>query len=242
MQFKATIITLVALSLLSLVGCGSRSGTLKPAPPIATPLDGVVSRANQADFSTDAQLLAARESTNGYISAATAAQVDADLTAIRANTPAVASVHASPTADATSILVDVSKTATWYSAWSAGTVTTGVAAIDSLSNTYHATAVSTVVTYSTYSTFKVSFADILATAYVAAAYKTADPGIQNAYVNLTIGTSDNITRQVTSTTRVYSFTHGWGDCTAGCINKHTWQFTINADGSITAVESGTPLS
>ncbi len=35
---------------------------------------------------------------------------------------------------------------------------------------------------------------------------------------------------------------GWGDCPAGCINRHDWFFDVGADGSITLVEeSGDPL-
>ena len=35
---------------------------------------------------------------------------------------------------------------------------------------------------------------------------------------------------------------GWGDCPAGCINRHDWFFDVGADGSITLVEeTGDPL-
>jgi len=34
-------------------------------------------------------------------------------------------------------------------------------------------------------------------------------------------------------------TVGWGDCPAGCINRHVWTFTVAADGTATLVkESG----
>lgn len=39
-----------------------------------------------------------------------------------------------------------------------------------------------------------------------------------------------------------AITLGSGDCPAGCISKHTWTFTVTADGSITPMgESGDPL-
>jgi hypothetical protein len=39
-----------------------------------------------------------------------------------------------------------------------------------------------------------------------------------------------------------AITLGSGDCPAGCINQHTWRFTVSADGSVTATgESGDPL-
>lgn len=35
---------------------------------------------------------------------------------------------------------------------------------------------------------------------------------------------------------------GWGDCPAGCINKHQWIFEVTADGAVTlADESGEPV-
>lgn len=37
-------------------------------------------------------------------------------------------------------------------------------------------------------------------------------------------------------------TIGWGDCPAGCINRHVWKFNVAADGALTLVEeSGDPL-
>jgi hypothetical protein len=37
-------------------------------------------------------------------------------------------------------------------------------------------------------------------------------------------------------------TIGWGDCPAGCINRHVWTFNVAADGTLTLVdESGDPL-
>jgi hypothetical protein len=37
-------------------------------------------------------------------------------------------------------------------------------------------------------------------------------------------------------------TVGWGDCPAGCINRHTWTFDVGRDGSITPLgDSGDPL-
>ena len=35
---------------------------------------------------------------------------------------------------------------------------------------------------------------------------------------------------------------GWGDCPAGCINNHTWTFTVSKDGAVTiTAESGQPV-
>jgi hypothetical protein len=37
-------------------------------------------------------------------------------------------------------------------------------------------------------------------------------------------------------------TKGWGDCQAGCIERHTWVFAVDATGTVTLVsEEGDPL-
>jgi hypothetical protein len=37
-------------------------------------------------------------------------------------------------------------------------------------------------------------------------------------------------------------TVGWGDCPAGCINRHAWTFDVQPDGSVKLVkESGEPV-
>ena len=39
-----------------------------------------------------------------------------------------------------------------------------------------------------------------------------------------------------------TMTIGWGDCQAGCIERHTWIYNVTADGQLTLVEeSGDPL-
>ncbi|MEO8469075.1 MAG: hypothetical protein ABI573_05360 [Chloroflexota bacterium] len=39
-----------------------------------------------------------------------------------------------------------------------------------------------------------------------------------------------------------TFTSGWGDCPAGCINKHNWLFEVSAAGVVTSGgESGDPV-
>lgn len=38
------------------------------------------------------------------------------------------------------------------------------------------------------------------------------------------------------------YTYGWGDCQAGCIDRHSWSFTVDAQGLVTYVgESGPAL-
>ena len=40
-----------------------------------------------------------------------------------------------------------------------------------------------------------------------------------------------------------TFETGWGDCPAGCIDRHTWTWDVAADGAITFIaEDGSPLT
>ncbi|KAG4065017.1 hypothetical protein HA402_004140 [Bradysia odoriphaga] len=56
--------------------------------------------------------------------------------------------------------------------------------------------------------------------------------------NSVIGGGDSI--RYDSQTGVYEFTHGWGDCPSGCINRHYWKFSVSPSGVTLLSESGTP--
>jgi len=39
-----------------------------------------------------------------------------------------------------------------------------------------------------------------------------------------------------------TITRGWGDCPAGCISRHTWVYSVTADGQVTLEsEAGDPM-
>jgi hypothetical protein len=235
MRITAFSVALFLIGLGSIHGCGSGSGTV-----VSSTRANVITRATADSFSTDAKVLAARESQDGWISTDTARQIDTDLQRIRTFATAVDTIHARPDDDPYSLLVAVNKGVTWESAWSANRIETGVGAIDALSRSYRVTGVSTVSAFPEYTLYKLTFADPLSTKFVAIAYKKTDMGIRDAYSNYLSGSGDNITRQV-SGGRIYQISRGWGDCAAGCIFRHTWQFTIATDGTISVMESGAPL-
>jgi len=70
------------------------------------------------------------------------------------------------------------------------------------------------------------------------------PGVNYAEPNYTGGDGNNIV--VAPTPIEYYdlfYSHGWGDCYAGCISRHTWHFSVNPIGCTVAfVESyGDPV-
>ncbi len=67
-----------------------------------------------------------------------------------------------------------------------------------------------------------------------------DDGISKAEPNLLAGDGDDIT--VNPSQRRYTFFRRWGDCPAGCINAHIWQFAVSDDGSVRVIEErGNPI-
>lgn len=58
-------------------------------------------------------------------------------------------------------------------------------------------------------------------------------GIDKVEPNGMIGSSSSIIlSSEPSGKNTYVFTKGWGDCIAGCINKHYWKFTIGPENSV----------
>ena len=39
---------------------------------------------------------------------------------------------------------------------------------------------------------------------------------------------------------IVSVTVGWGDCQSGCIDKHTWQYAVAPDGTVTLQSEAGP--
>jgi hypothetical protein len=222
-----------------LAGCGGGgSGGMSPAAPSG----GMVTRASEGNYSTDALILAARGASGPRIPVADATAVDTDLRAIRAQVPGLKDVHARPLDDLKSLLVYVAPDAPFLAAWKQGTVKTGQSALDSLLAQYKATSVQTLTTLNSAQVFVVRFDDPLNTKALIALLTAASPSIVGADGNGAIGDGNQITRTTADGgKRIYAFSVGWDDCPAGCISRHTWTVTIAADGGITVAESGNPL-
>lgn len=67
-------------------------------------------------------------------------------------------------------------------------------------------------------------------------------GIEPADPNL-IGQAASWTADTTADGWRITFEVGWGDCPAGCIDRHTWTWDVTTDGAIAFVEeAGSPLT
>lgn len=68
---------------------------------------------------------------------------------------------------------------------------------------------------------------------------TAKNLVESAEPDNIIGGGNSI--EYNHVTQVYTFTQGWGDCFAGCINKHYWEFHVFYSKAFLVREYGTPL-
>lgn len=65
---------------------------------------------------------------------------------------------------------------------------------------------------------------------------TAKNLVTSAEPNNIVGGGDRIRYQA----GVYEFSHGWGDCPSGCLNRHYWKFSVSPSGAKLISESGSP--
>ncbi len=235
--YRTYAVPLVLAGAIALAGgCGGGGGS----PSVGAPPD-TITAANQSGFTSDATILASRAATGPWITASTAGSFDQDLAAIRARFSAVSAVHARPAASLTDVGVVVSSSAPWILNWKSGNMTTGESGLDSLLRQYDVTSVHDVGPTPGGETFQVNFGQPMNPPAAASSIKSASSNILSAAPDTLGGDGDQITFQTSGGGKVYTFSHGWGDCAAGCTSRHNWQITIAPDGSMTETESGTPL-
>ena len=76
---------------------------------------------------------------------------------------------------------------------------------------------------------------------LASLFKSAD-GVNHAEINGFLGDDDNITAEDNRSHLEFKFSVGWGDCPAGCIQRHFWKFNVHPDGTVEYTGSeGSPL-
>lgn len=222
-------------------GCGGGGGD-----PVGVTLPAsVVTRSNEQAYSEDAKILAARAAQGAWLSADEAARIDRELGRIRDANPAVRNIHARPAFQLHDLLVRVRTSASWRDRWRAGQVTTGQAALDGLLNEYGPSRVDAqpLIAGAEEEWFVLHFDQSLNMPKLAQLFAAASPDVTGANANQTLGDGDDITvSENAAGGRTYTFSVGWGDCQAGCISRHYWEFAVAADGTPTPLgERGDPL-
>jgi len=151
------------------------------------------------------------------------------LQAARNQSDTLQSIHAFP--DYVTNQLMLKSDAAWTQAWYQGKLLTGNPAIDSLTELYQMTAVDT----SDMKWFALNFAQPLKMTLLAAIYEKI-PGVIFAEPNGYIGDGDNIECFNKNNTWHLAFSHGWGDCPAGCINRYYWYITVNENLTARLIE------
>ena len=137
-----------------------------------------------------------------------------------------------------SVSVDSSKE--WVKAWCNGNRFTGNEQVDSLIETYNLQLyrVYQWFDYVTASLYSDSAVNVYA---ISKKFKPID-GVRYAEPDGCAGDGNDITGGIESEYIEYNFSHGWGDCPAGCISRHFWKFNVRFDGTVVFITSyGDPL-
>lgn len=151
-------------------------------------------------------------------------------------------VHARMPANPREILVQADTTAPWIDAWRNGTTETGYAELDALVDQFD-------LTLTEYREFEQTLPVAMATlrsgrvinGHAVGALFDELEDIESAGYDLVTDGSD-ISAVIMEGHVQFTFEYGFGDCPAGCIGKHRWNFEVYRDGSIEFTgEDGDPL-
>lgn len=151
-------------------------------------------------------------------------------------------IHAGNPASPREILVFADSTAPWLNAWRNGETQTGNADVDELIDRFNLSLVEYNELVHTLETSMATLrADNAINVYAAGRQFQELPDIKHAGPDIRTDGSDISVLFFDNHLR-YSFSYGFGDCPAGCINKHTWSLNVYLDGTVEfAGEKGDPL-
>ena len=139
-----------------------------------------------------------------------------------------------------SLIVSVDSAKEWVKSWREGNRLTGNKKIDDIMNEYD-------LELDNYYEWPWSHAAVLFSEKpvnllaLAALFEPVD-GVGYSEPNGYAGDGNNITALDEESHWEYTFSVGWGDCPAGCISRHYWNFNVHPDGTVEFTGSaGSPL-
>lgn len=156
--------------------------------------------------------------------------VHASTGAVRDTVIDVYRIRAFPDPPVREILVVVDPAAPWIQPWREGQALTGNAAVDALVQEY---GISVVQFYH----WSIGWAAVLRTDRpvntIALAGRFAPlAGVRSAEPNGHMGDGNDIRAVLADGRWRLSYTRGWGDCMAGCINRVAWTFAVDRSGAV----------
>ena len=172
-----------------------------------------------AQISASAIQLTLRQQTSGvWIDSAYAKHMDSLLTIARTASDSLDSIYVFPTVNTKSITLHTY--ASWSDAWRQGQLLTGNSYVDSLTQTYFLINVNPPPGINWY-WFDLYFQFQMNTPALAEVYNL-HPDIFGAYANGYGGDGDDIIYFQKNEVQHFVFSHGWGDCLAGCMYRHNY--------------------
>ena len=177
-----------------------------------------------SQFSEDAIILTLREQENIRLDTAIAAEIDSGLAAARRTLGRLETIHAFPEYVPSELLIKTD--AAWSQAWSNGQTTTGDHYIDSLGTEYGL--VSAHAEFGNW--FLLTFDQPLQMWRLAQLYKR-HPAVIYAEPDIYGGDGDNIEYFIKDDILCFTFSHGYGDCPAGCIGRYYWYVSVTQSDS-----------
>jgi hypothetical protein len=121
------------------------------------------------------------------------------------------------------IYIEVDTSVSWTNNWLNGEIVTGYSELDDFISTYHYSIFSTNPNYATV----VIYSDSIINSFAVSDSLTSFTGIEAAEpIPMTID-ANRIEYSVEGEYQYFTFTLAWGDCMAGCIYKHKWEFKVH---------------
>lgn len=129
------------------------------------------------------------------------------------------------------VSVDTSKA--WTEAWRNGESLTGNPQVDSLIINYNLK----LYRYYTSLNGAVLYATQPLNIFALSKKFVGIEGINYSEPDGIMGDGNDITASIDESFITYTFSYGWGDCPAGCIGRHYWEFQVMFDGTVQFIRS-----
>jgi hypothetical protein len=149
-------------------------------------------------------------------------------------------IHAFRYPETHRLSVSVDSTKDWVQEWKNGNRLTGNQQVDNLMETYN------LQLYHYYSWPNLNVAELISekplNIYALCNKFKPVEGVIYSEPDGTVGDGNDITGNIESGGIKFIFSFGWGDCPAGCISRHYWEFSVRSDGAVQFINSyGDPL-
>ena len=136
-------------------------------------------------------------------------------------------VHAFPQISLYRLVVGIDTSYAWTKQWQQGYAITGNDSIDSLIEQYE---LGLAPVHSHF--FIVLYSKIPLNMWTLGVIFKQIAGVQYAEPDGAGGSGNDIRASLNSEQKNYTFTIGWGDCRAGCIQRRFWEYTVSSDGTV----------